>query len=228
MASIVLLISLVVVTAAGFGGHSILFTRMGKTAVQTGFGHLVLDLRMDAIRASYDNLDDMVRAVLSEYKGTLSLRDIRRRQYSLSRVMSRLEALWAVVHPDGSSAPLIDDSNDFLTALDSAVDRLATTTTTTTAAPTRNKRTIVQAAQSVLHLAAFGTSLYNRRQLTAIQKAAKSTAHRSGHHGTDGWQQLPSDPQPHYLRRQHPPSGVGRGAIHHECDSSGLAHEFER
>ncbi|CAB4024052.1 Hypothetical predicted protein [Paramuricea clavata] len=154
--------------------NTVLFTKMGKTAVQTSFGHMVVELPINDVYEAFEDLSDLTNAVVKKAHGQKT-EQIRLELYQMKRLLSKVQLVWSLASQKTREyTPFeLDHSNvfnDTLWSMDSRSDAAA-----------RGKRNAIvnkiAATTGILNLAAFGLSLYNRNQLGKIFKAVKENKH---------------------------------------------------
>ena len=184
------------------GYNAALFTTVGRTAEETGFGHLIFDLQLAKVKTSFATFYEMYDTTVEAHTG---LDNSTKKDFlaSLNQIREKLEMLWSFAFH--SKDPGREDfeftkGTSFKTAFETnvpvntptATPTITSTTpssfsTTTTAAMAdqgrrrrrRRKRAFWTQAATVTNLAAFGLSLYNRHQLSRIVKTAEDTTYNS-------------------------------------------------
>ena len=184
--------------------RNILFTKVGRASLKSSFAHLVLPLRLDRLRSSFDELDDATSAfnkLATHYDGAFESR-----QAELNRIRSRIDILshLAVKATENAHFDAHDTENELLTSMimqlgpengnawKPKLDQPTTGNNTTTGtSPTnglggaqsgRRRRNVESAiVSSVISLGAFALNLFSRREIAQIYETAKSADRNSGY-----------------------------------------------
>ena len=160
----------------------VLFTLIGQAALKTAYGHLVIPLNIPDIKKSFDEFEDLEKAINQLTTGTDAM--YSHRNSEANNLKGKLNILHhlALQRSKDSVFDKVDDLNEFKDQLirtlgDKASEwkppTPAPSTDVTTNSP-RGKRDVISAG-SLFQLAGFALSLFNKRELSNIKRAAEST-----------------------------------------------------
>ena len=164
--------------------NSALFAETGQTAEQTGFGHMVFDLRLQDVKEVFEHVEDL-------FSGTVRTNPEIKKPwhdsvlYSIVRAKSKLQLLWEL-------STHISQNDEFDVSVvktwEQRINEKYPPETSTTSSRTagngasssnsgkKRGAALWAAGMIITNLAAFGMSLYNRKQLNQIVEAAKQTS----------------------------------------------------
>ena len=170
--------------AASLGANTVLFTRIGSTAIRTSFAHLVVPMQIPALKKSFDQLSDLIKGY--QHTSNWHERDYQHEANRLERLKARIDILQHLAdsHVRPSHFEEYDDQNQFRDALvkslngtnqwkpeKEVIKRLDDVAGDVTSAG-REKRQAVDSALALVKLAGFGLNLYNQAQIRNIKEAA--------------------------------------------------------
>lgn len=142
---------------------NIAFLRVGSTASETAFGHLVVDLELPSVIQSFNQFYDLVETTVdySNYSDN-------KKKYSkeaMKRLLSKINMIYMMSQPDMvSQVPLeMDESNEIKTTL-----------------ATRSRRSTTQMVTgAILGASSFLMSLFSTKQVAAIIKQVNENTQNS-------------------------------------------------
>ena len=160
----------------------VLFTLVGQAALKTAYGHLVIPLNIPDIKRSFDEFEDLEKAINQLTTGTDAM--YSHRNSEANNLKGKLNILHhlALQRSKDSAFDKVNDLNEFKDQLvrtlgDKASEwkppTPAPSTDATTNSP-RGKRDVISAG-SLFQLAGFALSLFNKRELSNIKRAAEAT-----------------------------------------------------
>ena len=192
--------------------NSALFASVGRTAVSTGFAHLVIDLDLEDLKKNFEYLRGTITAVV-EGNSKIDASWHEALLFGLNSDEDKLTMLWDLAHQNLDSNGILElkDDKEFADLIQStfsttsaatpqatpatrvrATQRTTTspasstpTTPTVTPDPDPSREPLLRKRRSpslwpgvltATGLAAFGTSLYTRGQLSQIAQAAEANA----------------------------------------------------
>ena len=149
--------------------NPVLFTLMGRTALRTAYGHLVVPLKVTELMATFDKVSDMMSAL--NFARAWTPETFAHRQFSLELLRKKIDLLHHLANDVGEKTHFeeLNDSNEVnVTLLERLGDNIrqwrpATVAPTSTARPTRGgrKRRDANAGDVTYHsLASFGLDLF--------------------------------------------------------------------
>ena len=159
----------------------VLFTLVGQAALKTAYGHLVIPLNLPEIKQSFDEFEDLEKAMNQLTTGTDSMSTHRNSEAkNLKGKLNILHNL-ALQRSKDKAFDKVNDLNEFKDELvrslgDKASEWKPPTpapSTAVTMASPRGKRNVISAG-SLFQLAGFALSLFNKRELSNIKRAAES------------------------------------------------------
>ena len=145
--------------------NTLLFTSIGTTTRESGYGHILVPLPLDTLRKSTQTLLDTVdRMVLISYPGLSTYQ--RSDRYTVQRITERINLLLSLVHKGGFVAKELQrDDLDLIKQSFIAKAMMESST----ARPLRNKRSAPVVAAAFAGLASFGTSIFNTVQMKHLK-----------------------------------------------------------
>ena len=161
---------------------SVLFTSIGQATLQTAYGHLVVPLNIPSLKKAFDHFADLQSAINKLIASNTDA--YNHRQSELKTLRGKLDIIhhlaltkWEDTHFSG-----VDNLNDFKdkiiansgTNVNSWKTDSESTTVTTTAGG-RRKRQTGTVVDGLIQLAGFALSIFNRQELTSIQKSIENT-----------------------------------------------------
>ena len=162
--------------------NPVLFTLMGRTALRTAYGHLVIPLAITDLLTTFDKVADMVSAV--NFARSWTSRTYAHRQYSLELIRRKIDLLYHLANDVGEETHFqeLDSINEVNNTL---IDKLgnnlsswrpATTTPSSARRPSRGgrrKRAAPTNDVTFQSLASFGLELFPLSELQRIYHDAK-------------------------------------------------------
>ena len=159
----------------------VLFTLVGQAALKTAYGHLVIPLNLPEIKQSFDEFEDLEKAMNQLTTGTDHMSTHRNSEAkNLKGKLNILHHL-ALQRSKDTAFDRVNDLNEFKDELVRSLGDKASewkpptpapSTAVTTASP-RGKRDVISAG-TLFQLAGFALSLFNKRELSNIKRAAES------------------------------------------------------
>ena len=160
----------------------VLFTLISQAALKTAYGHLVIPLNLPDIKNSFDEFEDLEKAINQLTTGTDAM--YSHRNSEANNLKGKLNILHhlALQRSKDSVFDKVDDLNEFKDQLIRTLGDKASEWKPPTPAPSTNvttntprgKRDVISAG-SLFQLAGFALSLFNKRELSNIKRAAEST-----------------------------------------------------
>ena len=160
----------------------VLFTLVGQAALKTAYGHLVIPLNIPDIKKSFDEFEDLEKAINKLTTGNNNI--YSHRNSEANNLKGKLNILHhlALQRSRDSAFDNVYDLNEFKDQLIQSLGDKASEWKPPTPAPStevsttspRGKRDVISAG-SLFQLAGFALSLFNKRELNNIKKAAEST-----------------------------------------------------
>ena len=167
---------------------SVLFTSIGQVTLQTVYGHLLVPLNITALKKAFDHFADLQSAV--NHLVASNTDSYNHRQTELNNLRGKLDIIHhlALAKQQDSHFSGLDDLNDFkdkiIANLGSQVDSWKSASGTAKPTPTvvgRRKRQVGSVVEGLIQLAGFTLSLFNRQELTSIQKSLEATQTESNY-----------------------------------------------
>ena len=161
---------------------SVLFPSIGQATLQTAYGHLLVPLTLPALKRAFDHFANLQSAI---NKLIASNTDAYNHQQSeLETLRGKLDVIHhlALTKRKDTHFSGVDNLNDFkdkiIANLGTNVNSWKSESESTTVMPTlggRRKRQTGSVVDGLIQLAGFALSIFNRQELTLIQKYIENT-----------------------------------------------------
>ena len=164
------------------GSNPVLFTQVGPTTLKTGYGHMVVPLKLDVLKQSYDKFADMESSV--SLASSWTPEGGTHKKARLEKMREKLDVIQHLTKSFGRTTHFeeYDNQNIFNTSLFQVLGEDVTnwkpatmaplTTTKATTANSGRKKRDSEIPEKLLKLAGFGLQMFNTAKLQKIKEVA--------------------------------------------------------